>query len=57
MWRWYDWLHEMKKRDEVRRMEVEHQKLVNHMIKVHMEVQVSCTKLPSQRREEEDDRF
>ena len=32
MWRWYDWLHEMKNRDEVKRM-VEHQKLVSRVIK------------------------
>ena len=32
MWRWYDWLHEMKKRNEAKTIEVEHQKLVSRMI-------------------------
>ena len=31
--RWYDWLYEMKQRDEAKRMEVEHQKTVSRMIK------------------------
>ena len=34
MLRWYQWLHELKKKkkDEEKRMEVEHQKLVSRMI-------------------------
>ena len=31
--RWYDWLYEMNKRDDVKRMEVEHPKTVSRMIK------------------------
>ena len=30
--RWYNWQHEMKKRDEDKRKEEEHQKLVSRMI-------------------------
>ena len=33
MLQWYDWLYEMKKRDEVKGMEVENQKTVSRMIK------------------------
>ena len=31
--KWYDWLCEMKKKDEVEKMEEEHQKQVSQMIK------------------------
>ena len=33
MQRWYDWLCEMKKNDEAKSMEVEHQKKVSRMIR------------------------
>ena len=33
MLRWYSWLCEMKKKDEEKRMEVEHQKLASRLIK------------------------
>ena len=32
MRRWYNWLNEMKKKDEEKRIEAEHQKLVSRMI-------------------------
>ena len=30
--RWYKWLYEVKKKDEEKKMETEHQKLVNRMV-------------------------
>ena len=32
MQQWYNWLFEVKKKDEEKRMEVEHQKTVSRMI-------------------------
>ena len=33
MQKWFDWLNQMKKEDEVEKMEEEHQKKVSNMIK------------------------
>ena len=50
MVRWYDWLYEMKKRDEVKR-NTRRQSVA--WSKVLMDVQDFCTQLPSQRRGED----
>ena len=52
--RWYNWLNEMKKKDEEKKMEVEHQKIgQSHDQQCRWEDQVFCTRSPSQRRGEE----
>ena len=65
--RCYDWLYEVKKRDEVKRLEEEHQKTVRQMIKsadgragsykVLMDAQDPCIKSLSQRCGEEECKF
>ena len=58
MRRWYTCLYEMKKKDEEKRTEVEHQKLVSRMIaSADGGTGLLCTKSPSQRRGEEERRF
>ena len=55
MQKWFDLLGEMKKKDEVKKMEEEHQRKVCQIIlKVRMEAQDFCTKSPSQQRGEEE---
>ena len=50
MQRWYTWLHEVKKKDEERRRDVEHQKLVSRMIKSAEGGTGLLHKSPNQRR-------
>ena len=54
MLRWYSWLYEMKKKDEEKRMEEDHHKLVTHMIKSADGGTGLLKKSPSQRRGEEE---
>ena len=58
MLRWHNWLNEMRKKDEEKRMEVGHQQLVSRMIRsAEGETCLLCKKSPNQQLGEEECRF